>query len=409
MPAPIDDVLVVGAGVFGAAAALELRRRDARVTLLDVGPVPGETASSTDVSKMVRMDYGSDVFYHEIGEAALAGWDAWNRDWPRPLYHETGFLVLARGGMRPGGFEHESLRVLLERGYRPERIGGRALSARWPEWHGEALADGYFNPRAGWAESGEVVARLVTLAVDAGAELRADGFAELVGERGRVVGARTRRGTTIRAGHVLVCAGAWTPVLLPELRGLLRPVAQPVLHFRVDDVERFRGDRFPAFAADIAGSGWYGFPALSDGRLKLGHHGPGRETDPDGRGAVDIRHVERARAFFAEAIPALADAPLVGERVCMYCDSFDGDLWIDHDPGRPGLVVAAGGSGHGFKFAPLLGPLTADVVERRHNRWAARFCWRALGARRTEEARHSELRPRHARPDAPPNEETTEA
>jgi glycine/D-amino acid oxidase-like deaminating enzyme len=383
-------VVIVGAGLFGAAAALELRARGACVTLVDVGPVPGEAASSTDVSKMVRMDYGSDVFYHELGEAALAGWDTWNRDWPRPLYHETGFLILARGAMQPGRFEHDSFRVLGERGYRPERTGGGALSTRWPEWRGEAFPDGYFNPRAGWAESGEVVARLVALAVEAGVELRADGFAALVEERKRVVGVRTRSGETLRAEHVLVCAGAWAPVLLPELRGLLRPVAQPVLHFHVDDVERFRGERFPAFAADIAGSGWYGFPALSDGRVKLGHHGPGREVDPDRRGAVDEGHVDLARSFFAEAIPALADAPLVGRRICMYCDSFDGDLWIDHDPARPGLVIAAGGSGHGFKFAPLLGPLVADVVERRQNRWARRFSWRALGAPRAEEARHTE-------------------
>ena len=62
-------------------------------------------------------------------------------------------------------------------------------------------------------------------------------------------------------------------------------------------------------------------------------------------------------------LPALADAPIVHRRMCLYCDTFDGDFWIDHDPERPGLVVAAGDSGHGFKFAPILGALIADVVE----------------------------------------------
>ena len=75
----------------------------------------------------------------------------------------------------------------------------------------------------------------------------------------------------------------------------------------------------------------------------------------------------------------------------MYCDTFDGDLWIDHDPDRPGLVVAAGGSGHGFKFAPVLGGIIADVVERQPNRWTGRFGWRRVGDIRTEEARHEGL------------------
>ena len=94
-----DSVVIVGAGVFGAVAALELRERGHAVTLVDRGAVPNADASSTDISKMIRMDYGADVFYHELAEAALDGWDRWNADWPEPLYHEEGFLVLAPGPM----------------------------------------------------------------------------------------------------------------------------------------------------------------------------------------------------------------------------------------------------------------------------------------------------------------------
>jgi len=71
----------------------------------------------------------------------------------------------------------------------------------------------------------------------------------------------------------------------------------------------------------------------------------------------------------------------------MYCDSFDGDLFIAADPEREGLVVASGGSGHAFKFAPALGAIVADVVEGNDNRFALRFAWRSLGQVATEEAR----------------------
>ena len=376
--------------MFGATTALELRTRGYQVTLLDRGPLPAETASSTDVSKMVRMDYGSDVFYHELAEAALDGWNRWNADWPHALFHEDGFLVLSAGVMAPGGFEYESWRVLRERGYEPERLGGDELTRRCPAWRGDRYPDGYLSPRGGGAESGSVVRRLLGLCAAAGVRFHDGLFGSLTERGSRVSGVRTAGGVLIDADHVVVCAGAWTPLLLPWLSDVLRPIAQPVLHFGVDDPDDFRGPRFPPFAADIAGSGWYGFPALADGRVKLGHHGVGHVRHPDDRGDVGAGHLARARDFLAEAIPSLADAPVVTRRVCMYCDSFDGDLLIGRDPQRDGLVVAAGGSGHGFKFAPLIGGLVADALEALENRWTDRFAWRVAGAAGTEEARYTD-------------------
>jgi glycine/D-amino acid oxidase-like deaminating enzyme len=381
--------VVAGGGVFGAAAALELASRGWEVTLLDPHPLPYEGASSTDVSRMIRMDYGSDVFYHELAERALDGWDRWNADWPRPLYHQDGFLILSKGPMAPGGFEHESWRVLRERGHAPERMSPGVLAERFPAWRGGAYSDGYFNPRAGWAESGGVVDRLLALCEARGVSRRAAGLADLLDSGSAARGVRTTSGERLAADRVVVCAGAWTPSLLPPLADRLRSVAQPVLYFGVDDPALFRGDRFPPWAADIAGSGWYGFPALPDGRLKIGHHGIGAEAHPDARGDVGTEHVASARAFLRQAIPALADAPLVSRRVCMYCDTFDGDFLIDRDPEREGLVVATGGSGHAFKFAPILGSLIADAVEGVANRWGSRFRWRAGGVKRTEGARFS--------------------
>jgi len=379
--------VVVGAGVFGAATALELRERGYGVTLIDRGPLPHPDASSTDISKMVRMDYGSDVFYHELAEAALDGWDRWNADWPDRLYHDDQFLVITKGLMEPGGFEYESHRVLLERGYAPERIGGAELSRRCPAWNGDRYPDGYLSPRGGWAESGAVVARLLRLCQEAGVHLATATFEAIAATGSRVRGVRSTTGETLPADHVIVCAGAWTPAVIPWLRGTLKAVAQPVLHFGVERPNDFRGRRFPPFAADISGSGWYGFPATDDGRVKLGHHGNGREVHPDHPGEVDPRHVELARDFLAESLPPLAGAPVVGTRVCMYCDSIDGDLLIARDPDRDGLVIAAGGSGHAFKFAPVIGGIVADVAEGKANRWSDRFAWRTSGSPRTEEAR----------------------
>jgi glycine/D-amino acid oxidase-like deaminating enzyme len=111
-------------------------------------------------------------------------------------------------------------------------------------------------------------------------------------------------------------------------------------------------------------------------------------VDPDEPVAVDDAHVERCREFLRGSLPALADAPVVHRRICFYCDAFDGAFLIDRHPGRPGLVVAAGGSGHGFKFAPVLGGVIADALEGRENPWAWPFRWRERGPEQREDARY---------------------
>jgi glycine/D-amino acid oxidase-like deaminating enzyme len=382
-------IVIVGAGLFGVAAARELLARGWTVDLIDPGPVPRPSAASTDVSKVVRMDYGSDDFYTRFAAAALAGWDDWNARWDPPLYHQDGFLLLAGGVMKPGGFEHDSMRALARLGHSVQRVGpGFERSLVFPAWSSANYPDGYFNLRAGWAESGKVVARLAADARASGAHLR-DGqqFAHLLEEHGRVTGVRTTNGEDVRGDAVLIAAGAWTPSLLPELSDVMWTTGQPVVHFDAGTDARWRAPLFPVWAADIARTGWYGFPALADGTLKIGHHGTGRRVHPDGDRSVWPSEVERFREFLRRDLPELADAPVRATRLCLYCDTFDGDFWIDRDPARPGLVVAAGDSGHGFKFAPVLGGVIADVVEGKPNAWAERFRWRTRDRDTTEAAR----------------------
>ncbi len=389
MTAPAMQVVVAGGGVFGVAAALELRRRGHAVTLLDAGPVPRPEASSSDISKAVRMDYGPDALYTELAERALAVWDRWNREWARPPYHQDGFLLLSGAPLEQGGFEHDCLRLLTARGHTLERLGASDLGTRFPAWTPGCYPDGYLNPRAGWAESENVVRGLAAAARGAGVTIvERSGVARFVERGGRVRGAITTGGAELEADVVLLAAGAWTPSLLPELSDRMWPVAQPVLYFRPADPRPFRAPSFPVWAADIANTGWYGFPVNGDGLVKVSNHGAGRSVDPDAPRTVDPAAEPRFREFLAGTIPALAAAPLDHAKTCLYCDAWDGNFWIDHHPERPGLFVAAGGSGHGFKFAPVIGGVIADRLEGRPNPFAERFRWRDRSDRRTEAARH---------------------
>jgi glycine/D-amino acid oxidase-like deaminating enzyme len=373
-------VVVIGGGIFGSTAALELARRGHAVTLVDPGPLPHPDAASTDISKIIRLDYGSDVFYTELMERALPRWRQLGT--PRPLFHETGFLVLSSAPLARGSFEGDSFETLSARGHALTRLDAGALARRFPSWNAARYVDGYHNPQGGWAESGAVTAWYAEEARRAGVAIRLGAAIAAVDDHGAALAGGERLG----ADRVVVAAGAWTTLLVPELAAEIHAVGQPVMLFS-PDAPAFSPPAFVPWAADIGTSGWYGFPANADGVVKVANHGPGTPIDPRAERAVGAGEEARFRAFFADALPALAGAPLLGSRLCLYADSRDGDFWIARHPDRPRLVVATGGSGHAFKFAPVLGELCADVVEEKESEAVRRrFGWREVTPKR-EQAR----------------------
>jgi glycine/D-amino acid oxidase-like deaminating enzyme len=372
--------LVIGGGIFGVTAALELRARGCEVTLVDPGPLPHPLAESTDLSKVVRSDYGADEEYTILGERALEGWRRWNAAWPVPLFHETGVAFLARAAMQPGGFEYDSFELLSRRGHHIERLDARAIATRFPAYRPGVLVDGYFHREGGWAESGAVVAQLVIECMAVGVDVRPGCAIARVDEHGAI----DSQGNREHADAIVVCAGSWTQRLLPELAGSLRAVGQPVFHLRPADPALFDATRFPVFGADIANTGYYGFP-IHHGVVKIANHGTGIESTDDAERSVTAPQERALREFLGDTFPALAEAPIVHSRLCVYGDSLDGHFWIARHPERPELTIAAGGSGHAFKFAPLLGGLIADAALDGASR--PRFRWRESTASRGDAAR----------------------
>ena len=248
-----SSLVIVGGGVFGLSSALELRGRGWRVTLLDQGELPHPDAASTDISKVVRMDYGADEIYTEMGEAALDGWCRWNASWERPLFHADGFLVMTRDPeMKPGGFEHDSFHFLTSRGHDLVRLREADLARRHPMWKAGCFHDGYLNPTGGWAESERVMAQLRRLATEAGVEIHSGRAFESWMEKGsRVVGVRTADGSEWAADQVMACLGAWTPLVMPDTRGFLSTSGQPVVHFKPERTQDFRAPSFPVWGPDL--------------------------------------------------------------------------------------------------------------------------------------------------------------
>jgi glycine/D-amino acid oxidase-like deaminating enzyme len=273
------------------------------------------------------------------------------------------------------------------------------LWKRFPAWNPDLFRDGVLEVEAGYAESGRTVATLIKRAKSLGVELleryKFDALDDVSGRitavildeieesRGESLKVTSRDPSTplgmtrIAGDRVVMAAGAWTPYLLPFTKKFFRASGQPVFHLKPSRPDLFAPERFPVFGADITATGYYGFPVNRDGILKIANHGPGREMSPESpQREVTSEEQENLRKFLSWALPALADAPIVYTRVCMYCDTHDGNFWIAPDPEREGLVIAAGDCGHGFKFAPVLGEIIADAVEKKSNPILEKFRWR---------------------------------
>ena len=386
----MDRVLVAGAGVFGVTAAIELCKRGHAVVLVDPGPLPHPLAASTDISKVVRLEYGADEPYTALAERAIEGWRRWNRDLGT-LYHETGLLLLRRTPLAPGTLEHDSFELVSRRGHRPEMLDGTAVRTRFPAWNAELYRYGTYDPEGGFVESGKAIARLVSEARRLGVELREGvAFARLLDGGKGVISAA---GETMPADQVVVALGAWTPHALPWLAAEFRSTGHPVFHLTPEDRRLFLPERFPVFCAEIQNTGYYGFPAHPEsGVVKIARHGAGRPMHPESPArTVTEDETRQLREFLAATFPLLKDAPVVYTRICLYCDSSDGHFRIVRDPDHPAAVVASGDSGHAFKFAPVLGQLIADVVQGRPDPLQSRFAWKpGLRPTRWEEATRSQ-------------------
>ncbi|MDX1407774.1 MAG: FAD-dependent oxidoreductase [Saprospiraceae bacterium] len=389
------DFIIVGAGVFGVSTALALRERGYAVGIVNPGKIPHPLAASTDISKVVRMEYGSDTEYLCMAAESIRRWREWNLDLGETLYHEVGYLLLSGALITPesSSYEATSYFRVLEAGFTPERLTVEQRRARFPAIRHERYPDAVYHAVGGFAESGRAVEAMTARARQMGVQVY-EGHAvrEIRIEKGLACGVQTSAGKTFSAGHVIVCAGNSTPYLVPGLTPFMHVTGHPVFHLKPSNPRMFEMGRFPVFAADIANSGWYGFPLHPREKVvKIANHGDGVRLHPE----LDPREVyeedvEALRGFLHHAIPDLADAPLVYTRRCCYTDTLDGHFWIDNHPEIGQLTVGSGGSGHGFKMAPVIGEMIADAALGGDHRWSSRYRWRTLdeATRSQEEARN---------------------
>ncbi|MEL6556936.1 MAG: FAD-dependent oxidoreductase [Bacteroidota bacterium] len=377
------DFVIAGAGIFGLSAALELTKRKYKVAVLNPNTIPHHLAASTDISKIVRTEYGSDELYFRMADICIDRWHDWNDLFEEKLYHEAGFLMLCGKslGSPEQAYEKAGFDLLKANGYQPELLGSNEIGERFPAINSNTYPEAVFNPRGGFVESARVIEKLATHLRSVGADLyERQTLSQLIITNGKISGVQTTEGDTFSCDHLIIAAGAHSPVLLPELKPYIKATGHPVFWLKPEKSAKFSAPQLPVFTADISNTGWYGMPfSDKNGVVKIGRHTNGLELDPD----LDDRiitgsEIQELREFLAVTFPDLANSPVVYTRRCLYTDTLDGHFWIDNHPEIKGLTVSTGGSGHGMKMGPVLGEITADAAEGRVNEFGDRFKWRHL-------------------------------
>lgn len=351
------DVVVVGAGVFGAWTAEHLRRRGRRVLLVDQAGAGHARASSGGESRLTRATYGADRIYSEMALASLPEWKALSHTASLPLFHQAGVLFCFSEMVE---YARQSIEAHRSLGVPLEELDRAALARRWPQMASDDLAFALFEPDFGALMARRSVEEIVRYFVMQGGAYRI-AHAQPGGE-GRDV---RLNGVALRAGAVVYACGPWLPKVFPELLGDRIFVTRQEVAFIAppDENDRFEATSFPGWIDFNGGDVYYGFPNLEGRGFKIARDTHGAPFDPDtGDRRMSAEGVALLRAHLARRFPLLADRPFTEFRVCQYENSGNGDFLIDGCPGREGAFLLGGGSGHGFKHGPEVGRLMAALV-----------------------------------------------
>jgi sarcosine oxidase len=352
------DVVVVGAGVFGAWTAYALQRAGKRVLLLDQYGPANSRASSSGETRIIRMGYGARELYTRWAWESLAGWKGLSARAGQRLFHRTGVLWIA-------GPKDESVAqsaATMEKLSIPcERLSHDQIRQRFPQIALAGEMAGLYEPEAGALMARRAVQAVAAEAVTAGAEYR-NAHADVPTGRGRVDSIAVSGGSVRGANFVFAC-GPWLPRLFPVL------LAQKIVPTRGEEFyfgpaagdSRFAPPAAPTWIDVTAET--FGTPDIEGRGFKVGIdlHGPAFDPDRDSR-TLREESLRFARDFLARRFPGLTDAPLVEYRVCQYENTTNEDFLIDRHPDYENVWLAGGGSGHGFKHGPALGAYVAKKV-----------------------------------------------
>ncbi|MWV65271.1 N-methyl-L-tryptophan oxidase [Halorubrum sp. JWXQ-INN 858] len=364
------DVIVVGVGGMGSAAAYHLADRGLDVLGLEQYDVPHDKGSSHGVTRIIRKPQYEDPAYVPLVERAYERW--------RDLEAFTGRdLLYTTGGIDAGPPDSDVVRGSIascrEHDLDHEVLDAAAVNERFPGYDLPADHRAVYQPDGGFLVPEQCIIAHVEAARAAGATIRAReavrdltprGSSALDDSEGADGSVRvTTTKDTYEADRVVVTAGAWAPKLLPELEGIAVPERQVLAWLQPRTPARFERDRFPVFVHETDEGHYYGFPRHDVPGFKFGKFNHlGETVDPDAMGREPRPRDERVLREYAERYFPDGAGPTTKLATCTFTNTPDGHFVLDRLPDEPRITVGAGFSGHGFKFASVVGEVLADLA-----------------------------------------------
>ena len=358
---------IVGAGVFGIAAAIELAERGHEVTVFERGSIPSAPASSTDVSKVIRRwAYADNETYVELVERAAINWARWQQEFESPVYHKVG-QVRALPNWGPESPMRRSIEYLQGRGASIEILTTAQARKRFPRLVVLDSDTHVYDRWAGYVESGLAVEYMARMARDRGVRILSNTGVRSVDESPESSLMMLDDGTEHTFDRIVVATGAWVGKLVPELIQGLTITRQQMVIIEPDRPEFFAPGAMGVWSIEVASGQWYGFPLLRSGYVKVADDATGEQIDPDVDRGGTPEFARRAMSFLRERVPELGAGRLVTGHTCLYTNTPDDHFVIDWAPGSSRVLVAGCGTSHGFKFGSSIGPVIADALEDRDN------------------------------------------
>jgi sarcosine oxidase len=356
------DAIILGLGAMGSAAAQQLAHRGRRVLGIDQFTPPHDKGSSHGGSRIIRQAYFEGPDYIPLVLRAYELWHELERESGTQLIHTTGGLVLGR---RDGELVSRTIAAAGRHNIATDVLEPADLARRFPAFNPHPEDLGVFERLAGYLIPEDCIRAQLKSASQAGAELHFEEEVLSWSAQPEHVEVRTTRGE-YEGKHLVITAGPWADETLGS-RLPLRVTRQITAWIQpAGDIEPFLPERFPIFIADDPEGGYaaYGFPAIDGaaGGIKVAIHGSNLECTP--------RTVDRSvhKTDVAQIIAALKgripgiNGELIRAKTCLYTMTPDEHFIIGPHPQEPSCTVACGFSGHGFKFAPVVGEVLADLA-----------------------------------------------